>query len=144
MRGRTNGVKSHVLPVQIGWQLHGVARGMDVGKIDARKAPQSCCPGVPGIPGSTTWFGLIEIGQPIVGETLVVSAASGTVGSAVGRLAKIKGRRMVGVAGRRTKRARVNPRLWCRGSARSTRRRPSYTCGQGDNAKSFDADWRAR
>src|SRR2546423_11364151 len=55
------------------------------------------------MPGMTAWFGLSEIGQPKPGETVVVSAASGAVGSVVGQLAKIKGCRAVGIAGGRAK-----------------------------------------
>ena len=88
---------------QLGWQLFGVARGDELRKIDTQRAPASYYLGILGMPGTTAWFGLLEIGQPKAGETVVVSAASGAVGSVVGQLAKIKGCRAVGVAGGRAK-----------------------------------------
>jgi hypothetical protein len=86
----------HVL-TQLGWQLYGATR--DAVKVDGSKAPLSYYLGILGMPGMTAWFGLHEIGQPKPGETLVVSAASGAVGSVVGQLAKIAGCRVVGIAG---------------------------------------------
>jgi NADPH-dependent curcumin reductase len=83
----------------LGWQLYGVVKANDLSKIDAKRAPISHYLGVLGMPGMTAWFGLLEIGQPKSGETVVVSAASGAVGSVVGQLAKIKGCRAVGIAG---------------------------------------------
>jgi NADPH-dependent curcumin reductase CurA len=88
---------------QLGWQSHGVANGADVTKVDARHVPASYYLGVLGMPGFTAWFGLFEIGQPKAGETIVVSAGSGAVGSVVGQLAKIRGCRAVGIAGGRAK-----------------------------------------
>src|SRR5207245_3665588 len=88
---------------QLGWQLHGVAKAKELSKIDAKRAPASCYLGVLGMPGITAWFGLSEIGQPKAGETVLVSAASGAVGSVVGQLAKIKGCRAVGIAGGKAK-----------------------------------------
>ena len=88
---------------QLGWQSHGIANGADVTKVDARHVPASYYLGVLGMPGFTAWFGLFEIGQPKAGETVVVSAASGAVGSVVGQLAKIRGCRAVGIAGGRAK-----------------------------------------
>ncbi len=87
----------------LGWQLYGVASGKDLTKIDAKRAPASYYLGILGMPGITAWFGLFEIGQPKPGDTVVVSAASGAVGSVVGQLAKIKGCRVVGIAGGKTK-----------------------------------------
>lgn len=87
----------------LGWQLYGVAKAKDLTPIDVSRAPASCYLGVLGMPGMTAWFGLREIGRPKAGETLVVSAASGAVGSVVGQLAKIEGCRTVGIAGGRTK-----------------------------------------
>jgi NADPH-dependent curcumin reductase CurA len=87
----------------LGWQSHGVARGDDLVTIDARRAPASYYLGILGMPGITAWFGLHEIGQPRHGETVIVSAASGAVGSVVGQLAKIAGCRVVGIAGGKAK-----------------------------------------
>jgi NADPH-dependent curcumin reductase CurA len=133
MRGRMNDVKSYVPPAQIGevmvgqtvgsviesrdpnfsagdkvltqlgWQLYGVAKAAELRRIDTRRAPASYYLGVLGMPGITAWFGLFDIGQPKAGETLVVSAASGAVGSVVGQLAKSVGCRVVGIAGGRAK-----------------------------------------
>src|SRR5215472_1979633 len=83
----------------LGWQLYGVAKARELMRIDASRAPPSCYLGVLGMPGMTAWFGLREIGQPRAGETLIVSAASGAVGSVVDQLAKIEGCRAVGIAG---------------------------------------------
>jgi len=83
----------------LGWQSHGVAKAADLTKVDAKRAPPSYYLGVLGMPGITAWFGLFEIGQPKPGETVVVSAASGAVGSVVGQLAKAHGCRAVGIAG---------------------------------------------
>jgi NADPH-dependent curcumin reductase CurA len=83
----------------LGWQSHGVAKAAALRKIDVSRAPASCYLGVLGMPGITAWFGLSEIGQPKAGETLVVSAASGAVGSVVGQLGKVHGCRVVGIAG---------------------------------------------
>ncbi len=68
-------------------------------KIDTRIAPLPVYLGTLGMPGMTAYFGLLEIGQPKEGETLVVSAAAGAVGSVVGQIGKIKGCRVVGIAG---------------------------------------------
>jgi hypothetical protein len=82
---------------QLGWQLYGVTR--DPAKIEKTDIPLSYYLGILGMPGMTAYFGLKEIGQPKAGETLVVSAASGAVGSVVGQLAKLWGCRAVGIAG---------------------------------------------
>jgi len=86
-----------------GWQLYGVARGKDVEKIDDSRVPSSYYLGILGMPGFTAWFGLNEIGKPKAGETFVVSAASGAVGSVAGQLAKLAGCRVVGIAGGKAK-----------------------------------------
>ncbi len=129
MRGRMNDVKSYVPPAELdavmvgqtagevvqsrnpqfkpgmkvltplGWQLYGVAKASDLTPIDTTNVPASYYLGIVGMPGMTAWFGLNEIGKPKSGETLVVSAASGAVGSVVGQLAKIAGCRVVGIAG---------------------------------------------
>lgn len=82
-----------------GWQLYGVSDGTGVQKIEERGLPLSAYLGVVGMPGVTAYIGLLDIGQPKAGETVVVSAASGAVGSAVGQIAKLKGCRAVGIAG---------------------------------------------
>ena len=87
----------------LGWQLYGIASAKELTKIDVTRAPASHYLGVLGMPGMTAWFGLLEIGQPKPGDTVVVSAASGAVGSVVGQLAKLKGCRAVGIAGGKTK-----------------------------------------
>jgi NADPH-dependent curcumin reductase len=133
MRGRMNDAKSYVPPARIGevmvgqvagevveskdaafapgdkvlaplgWQLYGVAKAQELAKIDTSRAPASYYLGLLGMPGMTAWFGLFDIGQPKAGETVVVSAASGAVGSVVGQLAKITGCRVVGIAGGKAK-----------------------------------------
>src|SRR5688572_26745435 len=78
---------------QLGWQQYGVTR--ELSKVDEKRAPLSYYLGALGMPGMTAYFGLKEIGQPKAGETVVVSAASGAVGSVVGQLAKLWGCRAV-------------------------------------------------
>ena len=129
MRGRMNDVKSYVPPVQIGetmeggtvsvveesrhpkfsagdivsgrtgWQRYAVSDGKGVRAVDPSLAPISTALGVLGMPGLTGYVGLLDLGQPQEGETVVVSAATGAVGSLVGQIAKLKGCRVVGVAG---------------------------------------------
>jgi len=82
-----------------GWQQYAAGPGKDLRKIDPAAAPVSTAIGVLGMPGFTAYVGLYDIGQPKAGETVVVSAASGAVGSVVGQLAKTRGCRAVGVAG---------------------------------------------
>ena len=90
----------HVL-TPLGWQLYGVTK--EATKVDGSRAPLSYYLGMLGMPGLTAYFGLKELGQPKPGETVVVSAASGAVGSVVGQLAKLWGCRAVGIAGGREK-----------------------------------------
>ncbi len=129
MRGRMSAAKSYAAPVEIGevmtagtvglveqsnapglapddvvvamggWQSHWTARAKAVKKVDPDAAPLSTRLGVLGMPGQTAYCGLKEIGKPQAGETLVVAAASGAVGSVVGQLAKKQSLRAVGVAG---------------------------------------------
>ena len=94
---------------QLGWQLYGTTK--EAMRVPESRAPLSCYLGVLGMPGMTAYFGLKEIGQPKAGETVVVSAASGAVGSVVGQLAKIWGARAVGIAGGREKCAYVEDEL---------------------------------
>ena len=82
---------------QLGWQLFGTTK--EATRIDDTRAPLSYYLGILGMPGMTAYFGLKEIGQPKPGETVVVSAASGAVGSVVGQLARLWGGRAVGIAG---------------------------------------------
>ncbi len=129
MRGRMNEAKSYAAPVELGgvmtgqtvgevvesrdaqfapgeivtgfgnWQGYAVLPGKALRKVDPALAPVTTALGVLGMPGMTAYVGLLDIGQPRPGDTVVVSAASGAVGSLVGQLAKIKGCRAVGVAG---------------------------------------------
>jgi NADPH-dependent curcumin reductase CurA len=133
MRGRMSDAKSYAKPAEIGqpmlggtvaeivasrnpsysvgdvvlgyggWQEYAVSNGAGLRKLDAQGAPVSTALGVLGMPGMTAYAGLLEIGQPKPGETVVVAAASGAVGSVVGQIAKIKGCRAVGIAGGREK-----------------------------------------
>ncbi|BAH54264.1 NADP-dependent oxidoreductase [Rhodococcus opacus] len=82
-----------------GWQSHAVVDGNQLRRLDPAAAPLSTAVGVLGMPGFTAYSGLLKIGQPKAGETVVVAAASGPVGSAVGQIAKLKGARAVGIAG---------------------------------------------
>lgn len=86
-----------------GWQSHALSDGKGLRKVDPKRAPISTAVGVLGMPGMTAYTGLLEIGKPKAGETVVVAAASGAVGSAVGQIARIKGARAVGIAGGREK-----------------------------------------
>ncbi len=129
MRGRMNDGPSYAAPVEIdevmtagtvarvessnnpsyavgdlvlspgGWQSYSVSDGTGAAKLDRNMPQPSLALGVMGMPGFTAYVGLLDIGEPKPGETVVVSAASGAVGSAVGQIAKIKGCRVVGVAG---------------------------------------------
>jgi NADPH-dependent curcumin reductase len=129
MRGRMSEAKSYAKPVELGAVMEGQTAGEVVAsrapgfapgdtvlggfgwqrfscvpparlfKIDPEEAPLSASLGVLGMPGLTAWVGLEDIGQPKAGETVVVSAASGAVGQVVGQIAKVRGCRVVGVAG---------------------------------------------
>jgi len=133
MRGRMNAAKSYAKPVEVGevmvggtvsrvvasnlagfapgdvvegrtgWQDFALSDGKDLRKVDPSLAPISTAVGVLGMPGMTAYTGLLNIGQPKPGETVVVAAASGAVGSVVGQIAKVKGCRAVGIAGGRDK-----------------------------------------
>ncbi len=82
-----------------GWQTHSVSAARQLTKIDTAAAPLGAWLGVLGMPGTTAYSGMRDIGQPQPGETVVVSAAAGAVGSVAGQLAKRAGCRVVGVAG---------------------------------------------
>jgi NADPH-dependent curcumin reductase CurA len=129
MRGRMSDAPSYAAPVQIdevmtggavsrversmhpkfqegdlvvgatGWQSHCISDGRNVIPIPSGLPSPSMALGVLGMPGMTAYMGLMHIGQPQAGETLVVAAASGAVGSVVGQVAKLKGLKVVGVAG---------------------------------------------
>jgi len=83
----------------IGWQAFGTIAGRDVRKLDPAAAPISTSLGVLGMPGLTAYFGTLDVLRPRAGDTLVVNAASGAVGSVVGQIGKIAGCRVVGIAG---------------------------------------------
>lgn len=129
LRGRMNDVKSYVAPFELdtvitsgvigqvveskslkfkekdivmgslGWQQYSVVSESAIRKIDVDIAPASAYLSVLGMTGLTAYFGLLDIGQPKEGETVVVSGAAGAVGSVVGQIAKIKGAHVVGIAG---------------------------------------------
>lgn len=132
MRGRMSAAKSYAKPVELGdvmvggticvveqsrhpdfqvgdrvvaytgWQTHALSDGQGLYKINDLPQP-SLGLGVLGMPGFTAYMGLLEIGKPKAGETVAVAAATGAVGSVVGQIAKLKGCRVVGIAGGRTK-----------------------------------------
>lgn len=95
--------KGDIVLARTGWQEYGVSGAEGLRKIDPKVAPISTAVGVLGMPGMTAYTGLLEIGKPKAGEVVVVAAASGAVGSAVGQIAKIKGARAVGIAGGKDK-----------------------------------------
>ena len=129
MRGRMSAAKSYADPVEIGevmdggavskvvasnneayaagdfvvgytgWQAYAKSDGSGLRKVDPELAPISTALGILGMPGMTAYTGLLNIGKPKPGETLVVAAASGAVGAIVGQIAKLKGCRVVGIAG---------------------------------------------
>src|SRR6266480_4955975 len=81
------------------WQLFSLAKETKVQKINPQLAPVTTALGVLGMPGLTAYFGLLDIGKPKAGETVAVSGAAGAVGTIVCQIAKIKGSRVVGIAG---------------------------------------------
>lgn len=83
----------------LGWQEWGLSDGAGLLKVDAQRVPLSAYLGAVGMPGVTAWIGLKHLIEPKAGDTIVVSAASGAVGSVVGQLAKSMGCRAIGVAG---------------------------------------------
>jgi NADPH-dependent curcumin reductase CurA len=91
-------VGDHVVGM-FGWQEYGTSDGTGLMKVDKNRVPLSAYLGVVGMPGVTAWYGLNKIIAPKPGETIVVSAASGAVGSVVGQLAKRAGCRVIGIAG---------------------------------------------
>ncbi|MFA5939643.1 MAG: NADP-dependent oxidoreductase [Sinimarinibacterium sp.] len=91
-------VGEHVVGM-FGVQDYAVANGKGVTKVDPKLAPLPVYLGTLGMPGMTAYFGLLEVGQPKPGETVVVSGAAGAVGQIVGQIAKIMSCRVVGIAG---------------------------------------------
>lgn len=91
--------KDDVVEGMLGWQEYAVAQAKALRRIDPSMAPISTALYVLGIPGLTAYFGLLDICRPQPGETVVVSAAAGAIGSLVGQIAKIKRCRAVGIAG---------------------------------------------
>jgi NADPH-dependent curcumin reductase CurA len=86
-----------------GWQEFQVTTPKELRKVDVAQVPASAWLGAVGMPGVTAWYGLTQIGKPKPGETVVVSAAAGAVGSVVGQLAKLLGCRAIGIAGGKAK-----------------------------------------
>jgi NADPH-dependent curcumin reductase len=129
MRGRMNDAKSYAMPQQLnetmggaavgevvesrhdqfavgdtvrgmlGWAEYAVSHAQGIAKVDARQIPLSAYLGAAGMTGMTAWYGLNKIMEPKTGETVVVSAAAGAVGSVAGQLARIAGVRVIGIAG---------------------------------------------
>ena len=83
----------------LGVQEYAISTGQGLTKVDPKLAPLPLYLGALGMPGLTAYFGLLDVGQPKAGETVVVSGAAGAVGAVVGQIAKIKGARVVGIAG---------------------------------------------
>ena len=94
-----------------GWQRYALSNGENLRKLDPALVPPTTALGVLGMPGFTAWAGMREIGRPKPGETVVVAAASGAVGSVVGQIARIRGARAVGIAGGPDKCAFVHDEL---------------------------------
>ncbi len=86
-----------------GWQQYEVTDGTGVTPLDPRIKPSSYALGVLGMPGLTAYVGLLDLAEPKAGETVVLAASTGAVGSVVGQIAKIKGCRVVGIAGAKEK-----------------------------------------
>jgi NADPH-dependent curcumin reductase CurA len=95
-------VGDHVVGV-LGVQEYAVAKGKQLTRVDPRLAPLPVYLGTLGMPGMTAYFGLLDVGKAKAGDTVVVSGAAGAVGQVVGQVAKIKGCRVVGIAGGKDK-----------------------------------------
>jgi NADPH-dependent curcumin reductase CurA len=141
MRGRMNDTKSYVPPFQLGhaldggavgqvvrsrapelqegdfvvgtggWREYNVGRAKHYTRVDTAQGPLQAFLGVLGMPGLTAYVGLLDIGKPVAGETVFVSAAAGAVGGLVGQIAKLKGCRTVGSAGSASKVAHLREKL---------------------------------
>ena len=94
-----NFVKGNIVVGNLGWQDYSIASEREIRMINPEIAPVSTALGILGMPGLTAYFGLMDIGQPSHGETVVVSGAAGAVGTIVGQIAKIHGCNVVGIAG---------------------------------------------
>ncbi len=92
-----------VVAGSIGWQEYGIVPAHMARKIDESAAPISTALGVLGMPGLTAYHGLLQVGKPIPGDTVLVSAASGAVGAVVGQIAKMAGCRVIGTVGSNAK-----------------------------------------
>src|SRR3989440_7830409 len=103
--------KGDIVLSRAGWQTHAISDGRGLTKIDPKIAPISTAVGVLGMPGMTAYTGLLDIGKPQAGETVVVAAASGAVGSAVGQVARHQGAPRVRIAGGKDKCAYVKNEL---------------------------------
>jgi NADPH-dependent curcumin reductase CurA len=91
-------VGDHVSGI-LGMQEYAYSDGNGISKVDPKLAPLPLYLSTLGMPGMTAYFGLLEVGQPKEGDTVVISGAAGAVGTIVGQIAKIKGARVVGIAG---------------------------------------------
>ena len=83
--------KGDIVVGRTGWQSHALSDGSSLQKVDPTRAPIQTALGVLGMPGMTAYMGLLEIGKPVAGETVVVAAASGAVGSVVGQIGSDQG-----------------------------------------------------
>jgi len=92
-------VPGELVAAHSGWQSQPVIDAASARRIDPGIGPLSTSLGILGMPGLTAYAGLLRLGEPVAGDTVLVSAASGAVGSLVGQIAKIKGCRVVGIAG---------------------------------------------
>jgi NADPH-dependent curcumin reductase CurA len=97
--GAAEFAQGDIVTGMLGWRLYNAARVPELRKVDPRVASITTALGVLGMPGLTAYFGLLDIGKPKEGETVVVSGAAGAVGMTVCQIAKIKGCRAVGIAG---------------------------------------------
>jgi NADPH:quinone reductase len=93
------------------WQEFQTVNGGEVTKLDKYNAPLSYYLGILGMPGLTAYFGLLDIGKPLPGETVVISGAAGAVGIVAGQIARIKGCRVAGIAGSDAKTAYLSEKL---------------------------------
>jgi len=98
-----NYAKGDLVSAFSGWQEYDVSTGQGLMKLDTRITRPSYALGVLGMPGLTAYVGLLDLGEPKPGETVVLAASTGAVGSVVGQIAKLKGCRVVGIAGAKEK-----------------------------------------